>query len=129
MYNEKIKHKILILAIKFIQTLVASFYFVTTLLHYYGIEPLFMQYLVSQSLISIILLYLLSAVFKFCLYHRIFIHYISINFILSYFDNSYGIPISDKQYLYLQMCLLFMALLIALLDYMRSNKIHIFRVK
>lgn len=127
MYIEKVKHKILILAIKFIPTLVASFYFVTTLLHYYGIEPLFMQYLVSQSLISIILLYLLSAVFKFCLYHRIFIHYISTNFILSYFDNSYGIPISDKQYLYLQMCLLFMALLIALFSYIKKNNIKILK--
>ena len=127
MYNEKVKHKILILAIKFIPTLVASFYFVTTLLHYYGIEPLFMQYLVSQSLISIILLYLLSAVFKFCLYHRIFIHYISTNFILSYFDNSYGIPISDKQYLYLQMYLLFMALLIALFSYIKKNNIKILK--
>lgn len=118
-------NKILVLFIKFYPIVISIGYFVNILLHYFDIEYLLIDYTILHSISSIMFLYICSAVFSFCLYHRIFIHYILIQDILSYYDNVYTIPVSDKQFLYIQMSLLFIVLIIALRNYIKKKGLKI----
>lgn len=118
-------NKILVLFIKFYPIVISIGYFVNILLHYFDIEYLLIDYTILHSISSIMFLYICSAVFSFCLYHRIFIHYILIQDILSYYDNVYTIPVSDKQFLYIQMSLLFIVLVIALRNYIKKKELKI----
>lgn len=57
------------------------------------------------SIIPLIFIFLSSYVFQFCIYHRIPLYYVLLNFILSVIDTIIGIPISDLQYLYITLIL------------------------
>ena len=48
------------------------------------------------SFLPLLFLYLASYAFHFCEYHRMFLHYIVVNNILTLYDFYIGIPISDK---------------------------------
>lgn len=47
------------------------------------------------SIVPLIFLYISSFVFRFCAYHRMFLHYVLVNNILTYIDYYIGIPISN----------------------------------
>lgn len=114
-------NKLLVLTIKIYPMAIAVGYFCLFILHSFGIYVRIVDYFISQSYISIMLLYMLSYVFQFCLYHRIFIHYVLIQNVISYIDEIYTIPVSDKQFLYIQMSLLFIVLVIALISYLKKK--------
>lgn len=112
--NQKINvNRLLVLVIKIYPMLIAVGYFCILILHSFKISTYTLDYIIIQPLVSLLLLYLLSYVFKFCLYHRIFIHYVLIQNVISYIDEIYPIHVSDKQFLYIQMCLLFVVMVIA----------------
>ena len=115
-------NKLLVLIIKIYPMVIAVGYFCILILHYFKIETYTIDYIIIQPLICLLLLYLLSYVFQFCLYHRIFIHYVLIQNVISYIDEIYTIQVSYKQFLYIQMCLLFIVLIIALISYLRKSK-------
>lgn len=48
------------------------------------------------SFLPLLFLYLASYVFKFCEYHRMFLHYIAANNLLTLYDFYIGLPISNK---------------------------------
>lgn len=125
--NQKLNvHKLLVLTIKIYPMAIAVGYFCLFILHSFGIYIRIVDYFISQSYISILLLYLLSYVFQFCLYHRIFIHYVLIQNVISYIDEIYTIQVSDKQFLYIQMSLLFVVLVLALFGYLRNKNLALF---
>ena len=120
--NQKINvNRLLVLVIKIYPMLIAVGYFCILILHSIKISTYTSDYIIIQPLVSLLLLYLLSYVFKFCLYHRIFIHYVLIQNVISYIDEIYPISVSDKQFLYIQMCLLFVVMVIALISYLNSK--------
>lgn len=120
--NQKLNvNKLLVLIIKIYPMVVAVGYFCILLCHYFDIKIRFCEFFIIQTFSSLLLLYLLSYVFQFCLYHRIFIHYVLIQNIISYIDEIYTIPVSDKQFLYIQMSLLFIVLIIALISYLKKK--------
>lgn len=79
--------------------LLALISFIHILLSYIGIDTSLLSYLGGTSVIPLTFLYISSYAFKFCLYHRMFLHYISINWILNMIDCYIGIPISNKSML------------------------------
>ena len=89
-------YKIELCLIKFTPTIIACIYLLNTILSYFYIDIPFLSYLGGISLLTIVFLYTSSYVFKFCLYHRLPIHYITLNWILNIFDYYIGIPINDK---------------------------------
>lgn len=76
--------------LKIIPSLVALIYFINTILSTFGIDIIFLSDLGSMSIISLIFMYVSSYVFKFCEYHRLPLHYIVCNNILSILGYKYG---------------------------------------
>ena len=54
------------------------------------------EFLFGNGLLVIVLLYLLSYVLRFCMYHIILIHYMSFNWMIMFVDGIIGLPVSDK---------------------------------
>lgn len=89
-------YKIELCLIKFTPMVIACIYLLNTILSYFYIDVPLLSYLGSTSLLTLVFLYTSSFVFKFCLYHRIPTHYITINWLLNIFDYYVGIPINNK---------------------------------
>ena len=70
-----------------------------TILSYFNINVDILSYIGSVSLVTLVLLYITSYVFSFCEYHRVFIHYTTITWILNIIDLYIGIPVSNFCYL------------------------------
>lgn len=64
-------------------------------LSYFGIDLVILSYIGCSSVLSMAFLYLASYCFGFCAYHRMFLHYVVVNDILSTYDYYIGIPVSD----------------------------------
>lgn len=82
--------------IKVIPMLLSGICLLNTVCSYYGIDLVVLSYIGSTSLLSIIMLYLMSYVFRFCIYHRMFIHYVTVNTVLNAYDYHIGIPLDNK---------------------------------
>lgn len=106
---DKSLYKIEIYTIKIIPIVLALICFLNTLLCYLGIDLIVLTYIGGISFITLGFLYLSSFVFRFCNYHRMFLHYITIVNILSYIDMEYEIPLSNfsLHILYTSLFLLF----------------------
>lgn len=106
---DKSLYKIEIYAIKIIPIVLALICFLNTLLCYLGIDLLILTYIGGISFITLGFLYLSSFVFRFCNYHRMFLHYITIVNIISYIDMEYEISLSNfwLHILYTSLFLLF----------------------
>lgn len=89
-------HKTLIYILKIIPMLLASIAMLNTVLSYWNIDIPLLSYIGGVSLFPLLFLYLASYAFKFCLYHRMFLHYITITWVLNIIDYYYGIPVSNK---------------------------------
>ena len=74
-----------------------------SILSYFNIDLVLISYIGSSSILSFVFFYISSYVFKFCKYHRMFIHYTLITWIINLYDYYIGIPINDLNYLCLQM--------------------------
>lgn len=97
--SRKRLYKLEVLALKLIPMIIAACCLLNTLLSYLNIETEILSYLSGMGLLPTLFLYLSSLVFKFCIYHRMFIYYIVVNNIVCYIDYKCGIPILDKDYL------------------------------
>lgn len=82
--------------IKIIPMLFAGLSLLNTILSYFNIDIPLISYIGSVSILTLIFMYLSSYVFKFCIYHRMFIHYTSLNWVLNIIDYYIGIPLSNR---------------------------------
>ena len=94
--RSKYLYKIELYLIKVIPMIISLVFLLNTILSYFYIEVPLLSYIGGISLLPLLFLYISSYVFRFCLYHRLFLHYISLNWILNIIDYYWGIPISDK---------------------------------
>lgn len=85
--------------------LLAAISLLDTILSYFYIDAPILSYIGGVSLLPLLFLYLSSYVFKFCIYHRLFLHYVSINVILNIYDYYIGIPVSNKEMFMIYMVL------------------------
>lgn len=92
----KIFYRIELYLIKTIPITIALIALLNTILSYFYIEVPLLSYIGGVSLFELMFLYLSSYVFKFCIYHRLQIHYITINWLLNIYDYYIGIPLSNK---------------------------------
>ena len=93
-----------------------------SILSYFNIDLYILSYIGGISIFTMVFLYLSSYVFKFCEYHRMFLHYVVITWIINTIDYYIGIPINDLEYLCLQMIIAGISLFIILLLYYKTNK-------
>ena len=117
----KLLYKIELCLIKVIPMIYALLSLLNTTLSYFYINVEILSYIGSVSLVTLVLLYLTSYVFKFCEYHRMFIHYTTVTWILNIIDLYIGIPISDIGYLGIQLIIAGVLLFIILYLYTRKK--------
>lgn len=121
--RSKTLYKIEIGLLKIIPMILAGIYLSNTILSYFlDIDLIILSYIGGISLLPLMFLYLSSYVFRFCIYHRVFLHYITINEIILILDTHIGLPISDLEYFCLQMSVFGISLFLFLYLYVKSNK-------
>ena len=120
--TSKYLHKWILLLLKSIPMILALTALLNTLLSYYDIDVPLLSYLGGISLFPLIFLYIASYAFQFCEYHRMFLHYVTINWILNIVDYYWGIPISNKGLFILYIAITGISLFIILYLYLKSRK-------
>lgn len=110
----KVLYKFILYSVKVIPMLISGIYLLNTVLSYCNIDlPLF-SYIVQFLFIGFF--YIASYAFKFCAWHRMFIHYITLVLILNIIDYHIGIPLSDRNILaaYLIISIVFLIITVIL---------------
>ena len=98
-------YKLEILFLKIIPMVLAGCFIANTILSYFGIETEVLSYIAGIGILPLLFIYLSSFVFKFCVYHRMFIYYILVNNVLCFIDDKWGIPISNIEFVLLHIIL------------------------
>jgi hypothetical protein len=121
--KSKILYKIELLLLKTIPMLMALCSVSNSILSYLDIEVVILNYIGGVSILPLIFLYLSSYVFRFCEYHRMFLHYLLLTDIINVYDYHIGFPLSNLEYLCLHMIVTAISLFIILYLYIsRKNE-------
>lgn len=122
---DKLLYKITVIVLKILPMLLAFITLLNSILSYFNIDLVILSYIVSYiggvSLIPILFIYITSYTFKFCEYHRMFLHYIVVTWIINIIDLYIGIPINDLEYLCLQMIIAGISLFLVLYFYLKRK--------
>ena len=97
--RSKALYKSMLFVLKIIPMLLALCDILNTLLYILGINLEVFSYIGGISVLTLIFLYLASYVFRFCSYHRMFLHYVTANNIISTIDYYYEIGLPYTIYL------------------------------
>ena len=89
-------YKLTIFSLKLIPMLLALCALVNTVFSFYGVRFDVLSMFGGVSFLNLVFLYLVSYVFRFCIYHRMFLHYVLVTDILNVIDFYIGIPLSDR---------------------------------
>lgn len=92
--NDKTLYKIFLYIVKIIPNVLAILKVITLILNYFKLPTFAFTCFGGTSIITLMVLYLISYVFKFCGIHRLSLHYTALIYILSIIDYYIGIPIS-----------------------------------
>lgn len=114
-------YKIELYLLKVMPMLLAAIYLVNTVLSYYDIIIPALSYIGGLSFIPLVFMYVSSYVFRFCSYHRMFLHYIVVNDLINLTDYYYTLPISDWEFLILHMSVAGVSLFIILYLYVKGH--------
>lgn len=116
----------MILVIKYIPMIISMFYILNTILCWLGIDAPVLSNIAGVSLLTWSFLFLSDIVFKFCIYHRMFLYYILVDDLLNIYDFYFGLPLSTVKVLEVHSVLigllLFSILYIYLKSYAKDNK-------
>lgn len=74
-------YKVELYLLKIMPMVIALAYLVNTVSSYFGVDIPILASIAGMSLIPLIFMYISSYVFKFCEYHRMFLHYIAVGVI------------------------------------------------
>lgn len=114
--EEKLKskdlYKAMLGSVRIIPILISGIYVLNTILSYFGIDWEGFSYIVQFLFIGFT--YISSLTLRFCKYHRVFIHYITLTLILNIIDYHWGLPFSDRNLFLMYMVLAGFALFVAL---------------
>ncbi len=120
--SNKVLYKVQLYLLKVIPMVMAFICLINTILSYFDIDLEFLSYLGSGSMLMIGYLYVSSYVFKFCEYHRMFLHYVVVINVLNAYDYYIGIPIDDLMLLILYQIISGIFLFIIIYLYVKTNK-------
>lgn len=88
-------YKFELACVKYIPILIAFVVLLNAILSYFNIYIVELNYIAGTSFLTLIPMYISSYTYKFCEYHRMFIHYILAHKSLVTIDMYIGIPLSD----------------------------------
>lgn len=101
--------------------LLALFDVANTVIGFLGYECHWISYFGGISFLTLAFLYLASYVFRFCAYHRIFLHYVLLTNTISVIDFEFGIPITNYALLCTHIFLLGLSLFLVLYFYRKEK--------
>lgn len=123
--NKKVMYKLELICVKYTPMLISLFTIIAILLSFIGIDISLYGNILGASLISVIPMYISSYVYKFCKYHRMFIHYLVIVHLIDICDTYFTIPISDYNLLILYLSITGICLFIILYLYLKYGDRYI----
>lgn len=88
-------YKLELICVKYIPILIALITLIDNILYYYDIDFELINYVAGTSFLTMIPMYISSYVYKFCEYHRMFLHYMVVNKVVVMIDLYIGIPLGD----------------------------------
>lgn len=115
-------HKLLIGFLKVIPMVLAGLYLLNTVLSYYNIDYSVISYIGGVGIIPWAFLMLASYALKFCEYHRMFLWYLAVHNIICWLDYTFGLPISNWNYVVLHFIVAGIFLFIILWLWKKCNK-------
>lgn len=95
-------YKVTLGLLKVIPMLLAACDALNTLTCLLGYDLVIFSFIGGVSFLTLTFLYLVSYVFRFCIYHRMFLHYVLVNNIISTLEFTVGLPVS-----FLGLCCIF----------------------
>lgn len=107
-------YKLTLIVLKIIPMLLALCALLNTIFSFYSIRCDVLSMIGGISLLPLAFLYLVSYVFQYCVFHRMFLHYLLVTDILNIFDFYIGIPLDNREMfgLYLVVTALFLFLIL-----------------
>ena len=120
--RSKALYKIQLYLLKVIPMVMAFICLLNSTLSYFDIDLPILSYIVGNSILTIVYFYITSYVFRFCSYHRMFMHYTTVTWIINIADLYVGIPIGDLPYLLIQLIIAGICLFLILYLYVKSHK-------
>ena len=118
----RVLYKVVIVAIKVIPILIATLFLIRSILSCIDVDVTWLSYLCGMSLIPLLFMYLVSYAFKFCTYHRMFLHYIVVNDAINYIDYYIGIPLQYHELLRLHIIIAGVFLLLIIYYHQKWKK-------
>lgn len=126
--RNKALYKIQLYLLKVIPMVMAFICLINTVTSYYDIDLPILAYIASNSILTIVFFYISSYVFRFCMFHRMFIHYNTLMWLLNIYDMYVGIPIDDREllsvYLIITVVFMFIILYIYVKNHRKATKRH-----
>lgn len=113
--------RIQIKSCKIMPMVLAFFYWLNTILGYFGINQMFISLLSGMSILPLTYLYISSYALGFCSYHRMFLHYIACSELLIYIVVFFGVSISQYLLFVLLMAIAGVFLFVILYQWMKSK--------
>lgn len=101
--DKKILYKLELLSVKFVPIIVAFFSVLNMILYYFNITENLIDFIAGNSLLTTIPMYISSYTYKFCKYHRMFIHYIVVSNVICAIDDIFVIPLDSFEMLIMYM--------------------------
>ena len=120
-------YKIELFLLKIIPFVLATIYLVNTTLSYFKIDIPFLSYLGGISILPLLFLYLSSYAFKFCFYHRLPLHYITVNLMLNLIDEYIGMPLSDRNLYAIYLIITFVFIVLLVYEHCKRRSIKIIK--
>lgn len=118
--KSKLLHKVLLYSLKIIPMILAFITLVNIITSYFGIDLPILSYIVTGLLIGFV--YMAAEVFRFCNYHKMFLHYVTVNMLISIIDYEIGLPISDWAIFCVYIAITGISLFIILYMYLKREK-------
>lgn len=118
---ERRTYKLMLGMLKVIPMLLAFLAILNTLFGFLGVDCSIISMLGGVSFLPLVFLYLASFVFRFCIYHRMFLHYILLNNLLEFIDYYVGIPIDTFNLFIVHVSLIGLFLFLVLYFYRRER--------
>lgn len=114
-------YKLMLGVMKIIPMLLALCDVLNMVTDYFGIELSIFSILGGVSVLPLLFFYLVSFVFRYCIYHRLFLHYILVNNLLVYYDYYIGIPVEDRTMFLIHMIVAGLFLFLVLYFYRKEK--------
>lgn len=118
---ERRTYKLMLGMLKVIPMLLAFLAILNTMFGFLGIDCSIISMIGGISLLPLVFFYLVSFVFRFCIYHRMFLHYILLNNTIELIDYYVGIPVDTFELFVIHIILIGLFLFLILYFYRKEK--------